>query len=213
MDTYDKLCEQFETGDILLFNNNHISSYTGIFSYLIKFFTKSDWSHLGIILKDPEFTDKKLEKGLYLWESSLEFFGDAEDNKIKLSVQIVPLRKMVEHFKGFVAWRKLDSGDIKITTDHLKEIHSLVHNKPYDLNPIDWIEAYLEHSPNPQKISRYFCSALVARIYSYLKLIDANINWSIIRPSSFSNQNLDDKLHINLINNAKLLDEITIKDV
>ena len=41
-------------------------SPTGIFSYLIKYFSHSDWSHIGIIVKDPEFTDEKLEKGLYL---------------------------------------------------------------------------------------------------------------------------------------------------
>jgi len=212
MDTYNKLCEKFKTGDLILFNNDHLTSPTGIFSYLIKFFTKSDWSHIGMIVKDPDFTDNKLEKGLYLWQSSLEFFPEAEEHKIKLAVQLTPLRKMVEHFNGIAVWRQLVCGNIVITNQHLKEVHKLVHGKPYDLNPIDWIEAYIEHSPNPQKVKRFFCSALIARIYSYLGLIDSKINWSIIRPSSFSTQNIDDKTHINLINNAKLSDEIEIKN-
>jgi len=213
MDTYNKLCNQFKTGDLILFNNDHIDSPTGIFSYLIKYFTKSDWSHVGMIVKDPEFTDAKLDKGLYLWESSLESFEESEDHKIKLAVQLVPLRKMIEHFKGIVHWRQIDCGDVQITNEKLREVHKLVHAKPYDINPIDWIEAYLEHSPNPQKVGRFFCSALVARIYSFLGLIDPKINWTIIRPSSFSTENLTDKTHITLINNAKLLDEIEIKNV
>jgi len=212
MDNYDKFCNQFKTGDIVLFDNTHpFTSYDGIISSLVKYFTKSEWSHIGMIVKDPEFTDKKLDKGLYLWESNLELFKESEDNKIKMAVQIVPLRKMIEHFDGNVIWRKLDSGDVQITNDKLRTIHELVHGKPYDINPIDWIEAYLEHSANPQKVNRYFCSALVARIYSFLELIDPKINWSIIRPSSFSKENLDDKVHLTLINNAKLMDEIEIK--
>jgi len=213
MDTYDKLCNQFKTGDIILFNNNHpFTTYDGIISSVVKYFTKSDWSHIGMIVKDPEFTDKKLEKGLYLWESNLELFPDSEDNKIKMAVQIVPLREMVNHFKGIAVWRKLDCGDVHITNDKLKEIHKLVHGKPYDANPIDWIEAYLEHSACPRKVNTFFCSALVARIYSFLHLIDPKINWSVVRPSSFSKENIDDKTHINLINNAKLLDDVEIKN-
>lgn len=212
MEFYNKYSKEFKTGDLLLFNNDHLLSPTGIFSYLIKFFTKSDWSHIGMIVKDPEFTDVKLPKGLYLWQSSLESFPDAEQHKIKLAVQLSPLDEMIQNFNGIVEWRALDSGNITITNEHLKEIHKLVHSKKYDLNPIDWIEAYIESSINPKKVNRFFCSALVARIYSYLNLIDPNINWSIIRPSSFSSENMNDKLHIKLINNAKLQNEVLIKN-
>ena len=52
---------------------------------LIQYFTGSDYSHVGIVLKDPTFLDKPL-KGLYLWESGAELSGDVPDNKFKLGV-------------------------------------------------------------------------------------------------------------------------------
>ena len=198
METYN-----FQTGDILLFNNDHMFTPAGFFSWMIKYFTHSDWSHIGMIVKDPsDFTshDPPLPKGLYLWESSLDF-DDSEDHKIKLAVQLVPLKERLESNRGIVHWRKLSTSRFQITNEKLREIHNMVHNKPYDLNPIDWFDALIEYK-STRHTSRYFCSALVARIYSFLGLIDPEIDWSIIRPSSFSMENEDDPEHITLINSS-----------
>lgn len=202
--------DNFNTGDLILFDANHFWTPLGPFSYLIKYFTNSDWSHIGMVVKDPEFTNKKLEKGLYLWESSLEF-NDAEDHEMKLGVQLVPLKEKLESFRGIIHWRKLNPGNVEITTEKLRTLHRIVHGKPYDLNPIDWIEAWKEQVSKPHT-NRYFCSALVAKIYSFLELIDENIDWSIIRPSSFSNEDLHDKTHITMLNSSSLDDEIEIKN-
>tara|TARA_Y100000817_G_scaffold37886_1_gene26087 strand:- start:34 stop:342 length:309 start_codon:yes stop_codon:yes gene_type:complete len=53
-----------KTGDILLF------SYQGnsIFSSFIKYFTGSQITHVGMVLKDPVFIQPSL-KGYYVWES------------------------------------------------------------------------------------------------------------------------------------------------
>lgn len=208
---YEKYVNDFKTGDIILFNENHFwSSPLGPFSWLIKYFTKSSWSHIGMIVKDPEFTEKELPAGLYLWESSLESC-DAEDHRMKLGVQLVPLKEKLDSFNGIIHWRKLNYGHVYISNTKLREIHELVHNKPYDLNPADWIEAWIEHKSTPNN-HRYFCSALVARIYSYLGFVDPDIDWSIIRPSSFSVENPDDPTHIVMLNESKLEPEVEIKN-
>jgi len=200
----------FQTGDIILFNENHIFSSFGLFSYLIKVFTHSNWSHVGMVVKDPEFTGKPLPKGLYLWESSLEF-DDAENHQVKLAVQLVPLKTKIDSFKGIIHYRRLNKGNIIVTTENLRKIHKLVHGKPYDLNPSDWLDALFEKVGKPTS-NRYFCSALIARIYEYLGFIDGNIDWSIIRPSSFSIENSNDKTHIIMLHGSSLGPEILIKN-
>ena len=201
----------FQTGDLILFNSNHFWTPIGVASYLIKFFTKSDWTHIGMIVKDPsDFLQEDLPKGIYLWQSSFEF-DDAEDHKMKLAVQLTPLKDKLKSTHGIVHWRKLNPGSIEITNEKLKEIHHLVHNKPYDINPIDWFDALIEHQTT-RHTDRYFCSALVARIYSFLGLIDSEVDWSIIKPSSFSTETTDDKEHIVMIGGSSLGPEVELQN-
>jgi len=75
------------------------------------------------------------------------------------------------------------------THEKMKEIHDCVYNKPYDIVVRDWIEAYCKKDPDPQKISRFWCSALAAYIYTKVGLLDEKTDWSIIRPSFFSSEN------------------------
>ena len=75
------------------------------------------------------------------------------------------------------------------THEKMKEIHDSVFNKPYDIVVRDWIEAYCKKDPDPQKISRFWCSALAAYIYTKVGLLDEKTDWSIIRPSFFSSEN------------------------
>jgi hypothetical protein len=75
------------------------------------------------------------------------------------------------------------------THEKMKEIHDCVYNKPYDIVVRDWIEAYCKKDTDPQKISRFWCSALAAFIYTKVGLLDEKTDWSIIRPSFFSSEN------------------------
>ena len=59
-----------KTGDILLFDYK-AGGLFGIFTKLIKYFTKSDYSHVAMVIKDPAFIHPSL-KGTYIWESSWE---------------------------------------------------------------------------------------------------------------------------------------------
>ena len=62
MDKYN-----LKTGDLILFDNGGCN----IFSSLIKYFTSSEITHIGMILKDPIFINSSL-KGIYVWESNWE---------------------------------------------------------------------------------------------------------------------------------------------
>ena len=69
---------KLKTGDLLLCDDLQYSSW-GLFSWFIKFMTKSDFSHVGMIVVDPVFTDIPL-KGIYVWTSGISDVPDPEDN-------------------------------------------------------------------------------------------------------------------------------------
>ena len=204
--------DSLDTGDLLLFSN-HSSGFFGIFTSMIKWGTHSNYSHTGIILKDPVFINPSL-KGLYVWESSYNGKPDPQDNKVKIGVQITPLYELIEEYKktgGSIFARKVKStSQIPVkeifNNNVLTDIHTVVYNKPYDLVPTDWVEAFLKYDHSPQKTDRFWCSALVGYIYTRVGILSDKTDWSVITPNdlSLSGEN------INYTNIAKL-DDCEIK--
>ncbi len=184
--------DNLETGDLLLFNSHH-SGLFSFFTSLIKWGTHSNYSHIGIVLKDPKFINPSL-KGLYLWESSYNGEPDPQDGKIKLGVQITPLYEIINYYKkngGSIFVRKINStSDIPINEIFndkiLIDIHNKVYDKPYDIVPTDWIGAFLKYDIEPQKTNRFWCSALVGYIYTRVGILNKNTDWSILTPNDFS---------------------------
>jgi hypothetical protein len=279
-----KCIDTLKTGDLLLCDNLQQKGL-GLFGWLIKYGSQSDFSHIGVIVVNPDFTylDKPL-KGVYVWQSGTSEIPDAEDGKRKIGVQLSPIIDFITTYKGKIYLRRLHvhlaedciennttivdlngSTAINIPTtntnitktnenriistrnnkipfintfsytfgyiysgftilkyllyksneslpttttskreyenkhyyhsinpfthEKMKEIHDCVYNKPYDIVVRDWIEAYCKKDPDPQKISRFWCSALAAFIYTKVGLLDEKTDWSIIRPSFFSSEN------------------------
>ncbi len=184
-----------KTGDILLFDFNE-SGLMGLFNNLIKKFTKSNYSHVAMVLKDPEFIHPSL-KGYYIWESSWEGKPDPQDGKIKLGVQITPFHEILDKCvktNSAVMLRRV-STNIAFNKQELTEIHNVVYDKPYDIVPTDWIEAINRQDSNPQKTNRFWCSALIGYIYTKCGLLTKTTDWSILRPSDFSTEETHCSLH------------------
>jgi len=198
--------EDLRTGDLILFHSKD-RGLLGVFNSLIEYFTGSPYDHVGMILKDPIYLNEKLT-GLYVWESGLEYNPDAL--KYKLGVQITPLEEILQSNNNGSAYiRKIKCTDelynSTFTEDTLKEIRDAVHNKPYDINPKDWILALFRMDTEPQKTTRFWCSALVGYIYTKLGILEENTDWSILRPSDFSLESRDK--YINYKDGFKLDDE------
>jgi hypothetical protein len=172
-----------ETGDILLF-----SGTKSILDRLIEYFTISTWSHVGIVLKDPDFLPIPL-KGYYLWESCDERFGDSETSEFKFGVEIADLKKVLDESKGNqkIYYRKVnfDKSVKENIKSKLLNIYNETLNKPYDIVPKDWVDAYVQKDKNPQKTDRYFCSALTGYIFTKLGCLKEDTDWSIMRPCDF----------------------------
>lgn len=178
--------DNLKTGDLIMFCSNNNSGFMGLFSSLIKYGSHSNYTHIGMILKDPTFINKNL-KGLYVWESGYEGQPDPQDNFTKLGVQITPLYEMINNYKNSkIIIRKLKTEEEKLNDHVLHNIHSVVHNKPYDINILDWIQALIGIDISPQKIDRFWCSAFVGYIYTSAGILKEDIDWSILSPSDFS---------------------------
>ena len=192
---------ELKTGDIILFDYEGHS----IISSLLKRFTKSNFTHVGMILKDPKFIHPSL-KGLYVWESGKEDNPDPQDNKKKIGVQITPFIEIYDKYKNTgskIYIRKIKDNNI-FTDENLKKIHGIVYDKPYDIVPLDWIEGYLQKDLNPQKTNRFWCSALIGYIYTQLGILNPDTDWSILRPCDFS-QDSQLKFKISLSENIEIL--------
>jgi len=195
----------FDTGDILLFhNNNNFSSWTSafysIFTNIITFFTQSKYSHIGIIIKDPQFTTPP-KKGLYLLESSCENIPDSENNEYKIGVQLQELDTILnEYINGQVYWRKLNCIRDKIFYTRLAEAHNTVHNRPYDVIPTDWLKAVLHiNTGNIHRKKTFWCSALVAYIYVVWGFLKPETPWTLVSPKMLGTES-NNKHEVEFIN-------------
>tara|TARA_B100000795_G_C22805081_1_gene444307 strand:+ start:1820 stop:2422 length:603 start_codon:yes stop_codon:yes gene_type:complete len=176
---------ELKTGDLIFFTG-HTKGWLSSFSTLIEYTTHSNFSHIAVILKDPTFISPIL-KGTYVWQSSWEGKPDPQDGKIKLGVQITPLKEVLETFKNSkVIVRTISCPEDTFSNEKLNEIHKVVYDKPYDIVPKDWIEALLRKDDKPQKTNRFWCSALVGYIYTKCGILRADTDWSIMRPNDFS---------------------------
>ena len=194
----EELKNTVKTGDLLLCDDLAYGSW-GLFSWLIKFVTKSDFSHVGMIVKDPDFTETPL-KGTFVWTSGISNVPDPEDKTKKFGVQFIPFDHFIQTYGGKIFLRKIEFEHAEeyysiFDTNKLKQIHQVVYDKPYDVVITDWIEAFCKKDPKPQKTSRFFCSALIGYIYTKLNLLDNNTDWSIISPSFFSSENKSFSMH------------------
>lgn len=194
----EELKNTLKTGDLLLCDDLAYGSW-GLFSWLIKFVTKSDFSHVGMIVKDPDFTETPL-KGTFVWTSGISNVPDPEDKTKKFGVQFIPFDHFIQTYGGKIFLRRIEFEHNEeyysiFETNKLKQIHQTVYDKPYDVVITDWIEAFCKKDPNPQKTSRFFCSALIGYIYTKLNLLDNNTDWSIISPSFFSSENKTFSMH------------------
>ena len=182
----------YKTGDILLCSSGSQTHWPiSWLSNLIKLGTKSAFTHVAIVLKNPHFIHPSLH-GFYVWESSYESFPDPQDNKLKLGVRITPLSDFIEAFRkegGSILHRSVHCSKSHFSTKILEEVHQIVYNKPYDICPLDWIKAYFrgegkkEDNTEPE---RFWCSAFVGYVYMKCGILKPSVNWSTLRPSDFA---------------------------
>jgi len=192
----------FQTGDILLYHikpkcNTCLNCCLTFYGKLISCFTKSKYTHCAMVIKNPPWRPDL--KGLYILESSLETFPDAEDGEIKFGVQLVDFNKMINDFNGDVYWRKLNCKRDEIFNQNLIKAQSIVHNRPYDTILVDYIKAGLKiYKGKVHRLNQFFCSSLVIFVLIKLGFLDENLPWSVLAPSVLGTESGID--HVTFLN-------------
>lgn len=198
---YNQLIEnkKFRTGDLLLFShkNNFSSCCNCLFTFftnLIKCCTNSKYSHSAIIIEGKDLVKLGIYLGpsveneeYFVLQSSYESFPDAENDELKLGVEIVSFQKLYNSYQGKIFWRHIQCRRDQQFYYKFAQAHSTVHNRPYDTDIIDWIKAAFQIKiGNVQKLNEFWCSALVAFVYTQLNFFDKNTDWTLISPVMLS---------------------------
>ena len=191
-----------DTCDILLMRGKYNGLF-GIWTYIVHLILNTEWTHVGIILKNPTYIDKKYCDGLYLLESG------SEQCSSKFGVQINKLDDIIESKSYYkLAYRKLICNFSKeLIEEKLKVICNTTKDKPYDTNVLDLIGIAMKNKLliSSRKLDKFVCSTLVGYVYTELDLLDSDTNWSFFTPKDFTSEN-----NIKLLHGAHLQKEILI---
>lgn len=187
-------------GDILLFSG------TSLFSYSIRAFTQSRWSHCGIVVYRPEFGPNA-----QIWDVSKKHFGG--------EVALYDLQERIAAYTGAIAYRPLmradkkrglDKGDVK----QFDAVYQALIGRPYETSKLELFKAAFdpkilsyELAMNAPDLSSIFCGELIAETYQQLGLLDRALSANEYVPADFGDQHLT-----NLEKGYYLADEIIIKE-
>lgn len=171
------------TGDLLLFQSS-FSGYFGWWTYIVSVVTRSRWTHVAMILKDPTYIhpdyigDYVIECGSERWAKTI-------------GVIVSPLRKIVEDDSyKVIAHRRLIRSE-KVLQCDMNIVYTTVMDKPYDTNPGELLGNELQSKwlCRPREMNKFVCSTLVAYMYTALGLLPKNTSWFFYQPWHFSSEN------------------------
>ena len=183
--------ESLKTGDILLCRGD---SGDDMIDKVIEDFTHSPYIHVGMIIKDPWWLNLK---GTFVYQSNRGPNGYPDVINPKL-IKGVTLNHLTDFLNGrqYVEVRSLSS--IKWNQnnkDTFQKIFEETYNKPYDMKICEWIcvgigsffkcECF-SNAIIPKETDTFWCSSLVAYIYSKMHWIDSDVNWSSQTPDDLS---------------------------
>jgi hypothetical protein len=181
---YDDIRSQLKTGDVILFSGE------GGISDGIKFFTRSRYSHVGIVYR---FSDPRDPEGtVFCWESTtLSDLTDADTGKATMGVQRVELSERLERCfaKGYaIRIRPLAKALTDPMVEALNAFRHEVSGRPYEKSVLDLLRAAYDGflGANREDLSSLFCSELVAEAFQRMGLLSDSIPSDEYTPKDFS---------------------------
>ena len=185
--------EKLNTGDIILCHCKHDGQYDPGIDGIIELFTHSPYEHAAMIIRDPPWIQ---ESGLYILQSGRGpnsypdvINGNTSGVTLNLFSDFIRNREYVcvRSITG-IKWNKLEWFLLKKTFEKC-------HGRPYDLNYYSWIctgigsYCYCPWWSNffvRKQDNRFWCSALVAFIYTRMGWVREDLDWSDKTPSDLT---------------------------
>ena len=183
---FDMLAPNMQTGDLMLFNGK----YKG--SKFIEFLEKSQWSHVGIIVRYPG-----IDKPLIFEATSLTNIPDAIFHDQEIGVKCVDLEQRMAHYgDDLPEYEPANFAYRKLIVDRTPEMQAAIDTAIHKFHGIpdpgffemiwDVVLGRILNKSVP--LDHYFCSELVAEAYLEMGLIDAEKPINAYMPSDFSDQ-------------------------
>lgn len=175
-----------KTGDLMLFVEHTQNCAMRVVDNVIRWFTKSKYSHVGIVIVNPPWAPKDI----YVWDSSRHNIPDPQDNKIKFGIALVPITHYESEPGSTLYIRKpIKQSTYRLfTTDFLAKLHNDVYGKHYDLTIGHWLAGYLKVLI-PRSTKTFFCSAFVSYTLVQAGILDEWTDWTVVSPAQLSSEN------------------------
>ena len=177
--TLDSACPP-RTGDLLLFSGR------GVTSEVIRVFTRSPWSHIGMVVYRPGCAEP-----LVLESTTLSESPDVTLGRPVAGVALVPLRNKLADYPGSVALRRRYGPSLDPHQQRLLErlVRRLLH-RPYKnyvlCNVMDVLTGF-QRRPDQRG---WFCSELVAELYRRLGWLPRDTRPSTLVPGHFGSRHM-----------------------
>ena len=105
--------------------------------------------------------------------------------------RITPLDAFLESYAecGTIVHRPLVGAAARlcVSQERLRTVHDVVYDRPYDLDPADWVAAALHprSAADRRTDKRFWCSAFVGYLYVQCGVLAPSTQWTTMRPCDF----------------------------
>ena len=161
------------TGDLVLVSGK------GVVSGTIRLFTRSEWSHVGMVVRDGD--------ELLLLEATVtDEAPDISLGRPVRGVQVVRLVDKLAAYEGRAALRRLELDERPAGLDaEILELAAMWRYRGYKSFTATLILDLLSANRRPQRVHRVFCSELVAEVYKRLGVMCRTVRSSRCVPGDF----------------------------
>jgi hypothetical protein len=178
---YDEIREELLTGTIVLFSGK------GFVSRWIKRFSRSKWSHVGMIVRgEIRDVDSWGEDLLLLWESTtLSTVTDTLTGTRREGVQLVQFSERLREYPGRVAIRRLERPLDNGALLRFARLRKKLARRPYERSIWELLGAAMGWNRR-EDLRSVFCSELVAESYQALGLFGPDAVSNRFTPEHFA---------------------------
>mgnify|MGYP001558258915 CR=1 FL=1 len=196
---YEQIRNSLQTGDIVLFSGN------STVSNLIKWFTGSKWSHVGVVISVGQWDIK-----LLLESTTLSKIKDITSDDYIQGVQLVPLSERIINHEGDIAIRKLVGERTLHTISSIVKFRNEIKNRPYEKSKLELFRSAFGGAFDNTKedLSSLFCSELSAELYQRAEWLPNDIASNKFIPKSFSTESRE--IDSKLLRSVRLENEILL---
>jgi hypothetical protein len=173
---YDDLRPHLKEMDIILFSG------TGFFSRIVRLFTFSKYSHVGLVMWDHDGRCLVVESAP--WTGLKDYLTK---NKVN-GVQAVYLSERVKAYKGKVYWRRLMGERPERTSEKFRQVVGVMSGTPYERSWKELLGAAWRTLKNKKNLTSVFCSEFVAHLFIAMGVLDPSEEANEYTPEDFSEQ-------------------------